>query len=190
MDIEKVKNLLSNEFTFVYDEANPIIQNLYLSSNAKVLDIGTGKANMAITLALNDFDVITGEPMDDNSKYAKQRWLENAKKVSVDGKIKFTPFYAEKMPFEDNYFDAIFIQGAIHHFNDSKATLMECNRVLKNEGRICIFEPSREMLIWIRNSGDPDHPDSIDPREFAEELNFSVELIKLSFYNAFILKKI
>lgn len=190
MNIEKIKNVLSNEFTFVYNETNPIIQNLNLGKNAKVLDIGTGKANMAITLALNDFEVITGEPEDDESKYAKQGWLENAKKVSVDDKITFTPFYAEKMPFEDKFFDAIFIQGAIHHFNDSKATLMECNRVLKTNGRICIFEPSREMLIWIRDTGDPDHPDSVDPRNYAKELHLSVEVIKRSSYDAFILKKI
>lgn len=189
MNIEKIKRLLGNEFVFVFNETNPVIQGLNLDKDAKILDIGTGKANMAITLALNDFSIITGEPEDDESKYAKQDWLKSAKKAQVDHLIKFTPFNAEKMPFEDSYFDSIFIQGAIHHFGDKKATLEECERVLKKNGSICIFEPNREMSLWIRESGDKNHPDSVDPRDYAQELSLSVELIKRRNYDAFILKK-
>ena len=36
---------------------------------------------MAITLALNGSSVLTGEPEFDESEYAKQDWLNNAKKV-------------------------------------------------------------------------------------------------------------
>ncbi len=205
MDIEKLKEMLGNEFAFTYDSINPVIQDLKLNKKAKILDIGTGKGNMAITLAINKYNVITGEPEEDESKYAKQNWLESAKKAKVEHLITYTPFNAEKMPFEDSSFDAVFILGTLHHIDNKKATLKECKRIIKLGGIICISEPSREAIIFIREKMFPDHPDSVDPRKYAQDLHLSVELkvmkirkknihrdrqwTKRPFYDTFILKK-
>ncbi len=91
MDLEKLKEVLGNEFAFIYNDINPVIQSLKLNKKAKILDIGTGMGRMAITLALNNYNVITGEPEDDKSKYAKQDWLESARKVKVEHLITYTP---------------------------------------------------------------------------------------------------
>jgi len=189
MDIEKLKEILGNEFAYVYNDINPVIQELKLNKKAKILDVGTGMGRMAITLALNNYNVITGEPKEDDSKYAKQDWLESAKKVKVEHLITYTPFNAEKMPFEDYSFDAVFIMGALHHIDNKKETLKESKRILKSGGVICISEPNREALIFIREKKFPDHPDAVDPSEFAQDLHLSVELIKRPFYDNFILKK-
>lgn len=190
MDKEKLGEALGKEFAFIYNEITPVIQDLKLNKKAKVLDIGTGMGRMAIVLALNNYKVITGEPEEDKSKYAKQNWLESAKKVKVEHLITYTPFNAEKMPFEDNSFDAVFILGALHHINDKKATLKECKRILTLRGIICIFEPNQEALIFIREKKFPDHPDSVDPREYTQDLHLSIELIERPFYDTYILKKI
>jgi len=189
MNVEEIREILGNDFAFIYRETSPVIHGLNLDKNSKILDIGTGMGLMAITLALNNYNVITGEPDDDQSKYAKQNWFHHAQKAKVDHMITYTPFNAEKMPFEDSSFDAIFIQGALHHINDKKAVLKECERTVKMNGFICIFEPNHEMLIFVRDKRDPDHPDSVDPRDYTQELHLSVELIQGSFYDTFILKK-
>jgi len=189
MNISEVKELLGFEFGFIFDNINPILQELELDKNAKILDVGTGEGRMAITLALNGYKVLTGELESDESEYAKKDWLESAKKAEVDHLIIFTPFNAENMPFEDESFDAIFISGALHHIGDGQAAFNESVRVIKKHGKICIFEPNIRAVGTIRSNRFPDHPDAADPREFNRESQLPIEIKKTSFYDAYIFTK-
>jgi 16S rRNA A1518/A1519 N6-dimethyltransferase RsmA/KsgA/DIM1 with predicted DNA glycosylase/AP lyase activity len=100
MNIEKAKKVLGKEFGFSDDFANAVIEELRLPKNARILDIGKGLGNMAIVLALNGYRVLTGEPEADDSVYAKQDWLANARKAGVDHLIEFQSFEAKSMPFD------------------------------------------------------------------------------------------
>ena len=189
MNISEVKELLGFEFGFIFDNINPILQELEIDKNAKILDVGTGEGRMAITLALSDYKVLTGELESDESEYAKRNWFESAKKAEVDHLITYTPFNAEKMPFEDNSFDAIFISGALHHIGDRQATFNESVRVVKKNGIICIFEPNNQAIVTIRSKKFPDHPDAVDPKDYNIVLKLPVEIKKTSFYDAYIFQK-
>jgi len=190
MDISDAKKLLGGEFSYVFDNIDPVVQDLKMEKNSKILDVGTGEGRMAITLALNNYHVLTGELESDESKYAKKNWLESAKKVGVDHLIAYTPFNAEKMPFEDESFDAVFISGALHHIEDGQAAYDESVRVIKNNGIICIFEPNLHAIGVIRSKKFADHPDSDDPREYNHIHKLSLEIKKTSFYDAFIFQKV
>ena len=189
MNISEVKELLGFEFGFIFDNVNPILQELEIDKNAKILDVGTGEDRMAITLALSDYKVLTGELESDESEYAKRNWFESAKKAEVDHLITYTPFNAEKMPFEDNSFDAIFISGTLHHIGDRQATFNESVRVVKKNGIICIFEPNNQAIVTIRSKKFPDHPDAVDPKDYNIVLKLPVEIKKTSFYDAYIFQK-
>ena len=189
MDVEELRNLLGNEFAFIFNEVNPVLQDLALEKTAKILDIGTGVGWMAITLALNNYKVITGEPDNDESEYAKQDWLEPAKKVKVDHMITFKFFNAEDLPFEDDSFDAIFILGSLHHIGNKKATLNECVRILKLNGVICIFEPNDDLMQIIRANRYSSHPDAVDPRNYTKTLPLLLELVKRPYYDTYIYRK-
>jgi ubiquinone/menaquinone biosynthesis C-methylase UbiE len=189
MDSSEVKERLGAEFVYLFENTKPILQELELDKNADILDVGTGQGRMAITLALNGFKVLTGEPESDESEYAKKDWLESAKKAGVDHLITYKPFNAENMPFEDEAFDAIFISGALHHINDRQAAFNESTRVLKSNGVICIFEPKPRSIAYIRANKFPDHPDAEDPRIYNKELQLAVVIKETSFHDVYIFQK-
>lgn len=188
MDIREIKKKLGPQFSFLFDFINSIIKDLELNKDAKILDVGTGQGRMAIILALNNYKVITGEPEGDNPEYAQQNWLDNAKKVNVDHLITFKYFEAENLPFEDNFFDAIFSMGALHHIGDKTAAFSEFSRTLKPKGTIGIFEPAPKLIEMIRKE-HPSHPDSEDPRDYTHTLPFSVAVKENPTFNVFIFTK-
>ena len=189
MDINEAKKLLGNEISFMFDFINPIVQNLDLDKNAKILDVGTGKGRMAIILALNKFKVITGEPERDHTEYAKRDWLMNAKKVNVDHLITFVHFNAEDMSFEKEFFDAIFLWGSLHHIEKRDLAFKEFIRITKPRGIICISEPTPKGIEMMRKRF-PSHPDAIDPRDLAKNYKLSVQVKNSPLFDAFVFKKI
>ncbi len=143
------------------------LRRLALPSDAAVLDVGTGQGKFAIFLALQGFDVLTGEPSTDRSGYAGKDWAVNATKAGVLDKIRFQFFDASRMPFESKSFDAVFFFGVLHHVEEPKraAVCAEALRVAKKEGAVVFFEPRQETLeaLWV---DDPDHPLAADPAAY------------------------
>lgn len=187
MEIEEAKSLLGEKFSFIFDDTIiPLLHVLDVNKNANILDVGTGEGKMAISLALQGYAVLTGEPESDHSEYAKQDWLNSAKKVRVDHLITFKAFNAEEMPFKNDEFDVVFMMGALHHMKEINLALNECIRIVKPGRHICIIEPNEKGTEIIRKR-KPLHPDAIDPRTYLGHL--PVKIIKSSMFNAFIFEK-
>lgn len=165
--IEQAKETLGDQFSFFFDLIQAQLQRLDLGQDARILDVGTGMGMAAVTLALCGHRVLTGEPANDRTEYAKQAWREQAQKVGVEEAITFEPFDAEQMPFADQSFDAVFVLGALHHMGDPAAAVTEFVRVLAPGGGICILEPNAAMIELVRPK-HPDHPAPTDPTPFVQ----------------------
>ncbi|MBN7798584.1 class I SAM-dependent methyltransferase [Parahaliea mediterranea] len=154
-------------FSSISADVSLALEVLELPHDAALLDVGTGDGYCAIALALQGYQVLTGEPETDLSAYAGKNWSLNAEKVGVQEKIQFQAFDASKMPFSSQQFDAVFFFGVLHHVdeNDRASVVREALRVTARNGAAIFFEPKSSMLekIW---AVDPDHPLPADPSNY------------------------
>lgn len=189
MDIKTAIEILGDKFEFSAIDTNAVIQDLDIPKNGKVLDIGTGFGSLAIVLAINGYQVVTGEPQHDETVYAKQDWLGNAKRVNVDHLIEFKPIDAERLPFPDGFFDGVFCLGSLHHIdeNNRELVLREFFRTVKSNSIVCIFEPNEKAINMLREK-DPTHPDAADPDQYVNSVNTVSRKIEGIHFNAFIFK--
>ena len=105
-------------------------------SKANVLDIGSG-TGMLCTFGhacRDDLGYIAVDPAEGMMKYAK---------AYVETHIAT----AEALPFDDNSFDMAMMGESLHHFRDVDEALKETVRVLKNGGRLFIYDFDVESFM-------------------------------------------
>ncbi len=174
MTMEAAKQHMGAMFEYIAADGLVALAAMGLPPGAKVLDVGTGVGNFAIFLALQGFDVLTGEPDTDTSRYARHDWAANAHAVGVAKQIRFEAFNASQMPFDPNTFVAVFFYGVLHHIDEAEraAALREALRVTGPNGAVVIFEPTQDTLrqIW---SNDPGHPLAASPALYTAGLDVS-----------------
>jgi ubiquinone/menaquinone biosynthesis C-methylase UbiE len=105
---------------------------------AKVLDVGCGSGETAaklMRLGYSAWGVDIAEPMIET---ARTRW----------GAEWFQVADIERLPFDDNTFDAIVCLGVIEYQHEDEPTLRELRRVLKPGGLAIISTPSAVSPLY------------------------------------------
>ena len=107
--------------------------NRFNLKNKMLLEIGCGRGDFVNEFSKNE--VIC---------YATDK-LVSAKK-DLDKKIFFSTnnISNEKLPFEDNFFDAIYSKSLIEHISNHEFFFKECRRVLKSKGILITYTPDWE----------------------------------------------
>lgn len=108
-----------------------LVRLLPLKPSDVVLDIATGAGHTAIAIASKCAQIvatdITQEMLDTARRLADEQGISN---------ISFQFADAEKLPFDDNRFDAVTCRLAFHHFPNPVSALAEFHRVLKPGGLV------------------------------------------------------
>ena len=185
MDFSEAKGILGDDFSRDADFLSSVVSKLKLVKNSNILDVGTGRGQMAILLALHGYQVITGEP--EGANWGD--WKTPAKKVNVEDMITFKPFNAEKMPFEDACFDAIFLSASFHHIGNKKLALSEFLRVMKPKGTLIIIELTDAGVEVVRKRWKG-HPDAVDPKTHTNDLAIEAKVIESKYLNAYIYRRV
>ncbi len=104
-----------------------------------ILDIATGTGDLAILMAQTSATEITGA---DISEGMMEVGRKKVTEKGLDSRVRLIYGDSEKLPFEDNYFDAITVAFGIRNFETLEKGLAEILRVLKPNGIFVILETS------------------------------------------------
>lgn len=152
LKIMKVKNMKYDKFTSkadIYDRYRPryprefidfLYQYIGISNKSIVADIGAGTGILSEEFLKRGSSVVCVEP--------NIKMLEQAKnKLQQYKKVSFINSTAESTTIKDLSIDIITVGQAFHWF-DKKRFLIECRRILVEEGTV--------ILAWnVSNSDDP-----------------------------------
>jgi ubiquinone/menaquinone biosynthesis C-methylase UbiE len=100
------------------------------------------------------------------------KMIEKAISNSSDYRnVHFYQTSADKLPFENNFFDFIICSNSFHHYFSPDKVLLEVYRVLKPKGRIYILDPSGDglfakMLDKLVRKFEPEHVKLYSTQEY------------------------
>jgi demethylmenaquinone methyltransferase/2-methoxy-6-polyprenyl-1,4-benzoquinol methylase len=104
-----------------------------------ILDIATGTGDLAILMATTNAKEIIGA---DISEGMMEVGRKKVNEKNLDGRVQLVYGDSEKLPFADNYFDAITVAFGIRNFETLEKGLGDILRVLKPGGIFVILETS------------------------------------------------
>lgn len=116
------------------------VLKIVTESNPKtILDIATGTGDLAILMAQTKAHKIIGL---DISAGMLEVGIQKIEEKNLSQTIEMILGDSEKIPFEDNYFDAITVAFGVRNFENLEKGLAEILRVLKPNGTFIILETS------------------------------------------------
>ena len=74
----------------------------------------------------------------------------NSAEYGFSKRVEYVKGDAQRMPFEDNYFDAVFSNGSLHEWVHPEDILNEIARVLKPKGKYYISDLRRDINILAK----------------------------------------
>ncbi len=98
---------------------------------------GTGQVLAALAEMVGGAGRVYGIDISDGMVEATRRRLT---RKGLESRAELVRGDASKMPYEDNFFDAVFMSFTLELFpaDEIPVVLLECARVLKENGRVCV----------------------------------------------------
>jgi ubiquinone/menaquinone biosynthesis C-methylase UbiE len=128
-------------------EINDALKDLLNPKNGdKILDVGCGTGILTRLIAPSLFPKgsITGIDISNQFIELARNHIQDLKYKSI---IKFDVGSAEKLPYPDEYFDAVFATRLLIHVDNPQQTIKELKRVVKKKGRIILADWDFDTLV-------------------------------------------
>lgn len=134
-----------DEISRIYDDVragdveliNTFLEEIDLDETCNVLDIGCGTGNYTDLLQkVTHANVFGVEPSEGMIQKARQKNPE----------ITFNVGDAASLPFDDTFFDFVYMTDVIHHVPDITVMFQEIYRVVKPGGKVCIVTQSHKQI--------------------------------------------
>ena len=116
-----------------------VVEIIAATNPKSVLDIATGTGDLAINLVKTSASKITGLDISGGMLEVGRNKIE---KLQLTNTIDMVLGDSEKIPFEDNSFDAVTVAFGVRNFENLEKGLSEIYRVLKVGGTFVVLETS------------------------------------------------
>lgn len=117
-----------------------LVDNLNIKKGDKILDVACG-SGVVSHKCVEKGAVVYGIDINGNAiEYAKGKHIKNSTFIVAD---------AQNLPFKSGYFDAVVCCEVIEHLHNPEFMIDEVSRVLKENGRICVFTPNSRSFWSI-----------------------------------------
>ena len=123
------------------------VETVDLKENEIVLDVGSGSGDIAIEILKED--IPTSLYLLDLNE---EMLLEGRKRLKKEKNIKYFIGNAEKLNFENNFFDKYTISFCLRNVTEYLLSIKEAYRVLKPGGKYCCLEFSAPKSSLISSS--------------------------------------
>ena len=116
-----------------------------LPLGGRILEVGTGKGHMSLTLAKAGYSCISIDISEEEQKFAKL----NLQYYNLQERINFRIDNAQNLSFGDQSFDIVICACLMHHLNKPYRAVDEFLRILKPQGKVILSDYSKEGLDII-----------------------------------------
>jgi ubiquinone/menaquinone biosynthesis C-methylase UbiE len=162
------------------------LEKLSAQRGERILEIGFGTGYALETLAqeVGESGKVYGI---DISQGMLVRTLKRLRKKGLYGRVNLTRDDAERLPYQDQFFDGIFMSFTLELFDTPQIphVLRECRRVLREGGRFCIVAMAKmdkeNLMTRLYNWAHTKFPSYVDcrpiyVREAIESAGFHVNV--------------
>jgi ubiquinone/menaquinone biosynthesis C-methylase UbiE len=143
---EKMKKMLDKHYDLF---AENVINKVNPFQNSSVLEIGPGPGWAGISLLKKRPDLkLDGlEASSDMVDIA----IKNSETEKLETRIKYFVGIGEEMnSIKDNQYDLVISRESLHHWIEPEKVFKEISRVLKPNGKICIYDHRRDLNLFGR----------------------------------------
>jgi demethylmenaquinone methyltransferase/2-methoxy-6-polyprenyl-1,4-benzoquinol methylase len=113
----------------------------------RILDIATGTGDLAIMLAKINSEKVIGLDISEGMLEVGKKKVDQ---LNLNDKIEMILGDSEKLPFDDQVFDAITVGFGLRNFENLEQGLNEIYRVLRPEGTFVVLETSQPTKFPIK----------------------------------------
>jgi demethylmenaquinone methyltransferase/2-methoxy-6-polyprenyl-1,4-benzoquinol methylase len=114
-----------------------VVEAVAAAAPARVLDVATGPAGVALAIARRCRTEVVGVDLDESML---RQGARNVRDAGLDGDVTLLVAQAERLPFTAETFDAVSFSYLLRYVDDPAATIQELSRCLRPGGVLASLE--------------------------------------------------